>query len=140
MAYYCPKCGCSERTKDGIVHETQRWKCKDCGCRYTKSSGRGYPPETRHFALKLYLEGLGFRAIERILNVSNVAVMKWVRQAANQIRVERPPYDASGRIMEIDEMWHYVGKKTATSGCGWLLTEIPATSSAARLVVVVEKR
>ena len=70
MSDYCPKCGGSERIKRGIVQKAQRWKCKDFGCRFTKSSGRGYPPETRHFALKLYLEGLGFRAIEHILNLT----------------------------------------------------------------------
>lgn len=139
MAYQCPKCSSSERHKDGIVHEVQRWKCKDCGCRYTKGSWRGYPQEIRTLAIKLYLEGLGFRAIERLLKVSNVAVLKWVRKAASQLRSERPEYSATGRIMELDEMWHYVGKKTVQSGCGWLLTEIPETSSVSGLVVVVEK-
>ena len=35
--------------------------------------------EVRQQALKLYLEGLGFRAIGRELNVSNVTVLNWVR-------------------------------------------------------------
>ena len=138
MAYQCPKCASFDRHKDGIAHGMQRWKCKECGCRYTKSTGRGYPPETRSLAVKLYLEGLGFRAIERILKVSNVAVLKWVKKAASQLRAERPAYDATGRIMEIDEMWHYIGEKTSRSGCGWLLTEIPAISSVSGRVVVVE--
>ncbi|OON69206.1 hypothetical protein B0919_10850 [Hymenobacter sp. CRA2] len=30
-------------------------------------------------ALKLYLEGMGLRAIGRVLDVSNVTVMRWVR-------------------------------------------------------------
>ena len=138
MASQCPKCSGFERSKDGIAHGMQRWKCKECGCRYTKSSSRGYPPQTRELAIKLYLEGLGFRAVGRILKVSNVAVLKWVKQAASRLRSERPSYDATGRIMEIDEMWHYVGEKTAKSGCGWLLTEIRETSLVSGRVVVVE--
>ncbi len=138
MAYQCPKCASFERHKDGIAHSMQRWKCKECGCRYTKSTKRGHPPETKRLAIKLYLEGLGFRAIERILKVSNVAVLKWVKNAAAQLRAERPAYDATGRIMELDEMWHYVGGKTSRSGYGWLLTEIPVTSLLSGRVVVVE--
>ena len=140
MADQCPKCSSFERHKDGIVHELQRYKCKECGCRYTKSTPRGYPEETRRLAIKLYLEGLGFRSIERILRVSNVAVMQWVKKAALELQAQQMRYDASGRIMELDEMWHYIGKKTAKSGCGWLLTEIPATSRVSGSVVVVERR
>jgi transposase len=139
MAYQCPKCMSTERIKSGWAHGMQRWKCKECGYYYTKSTPRGYPLEVKRLALRLYLEGLGFRAIERILKVSNVAVLKWVRKAAGELRAERPKYDATGKLMEIDEMWHYVGKKTAMSGCGWLLIEIPEISSVSGLVVVVEK-
>jgi hypothetical protein len=138
MAYQCPECASFERHKDGMAHGMQRWKCKECGCRYTKSTKRGHPPETKRLAIKLYLEGLGFRAIERILKVSNVAVLKWVKNAAAQLRAEGPAYDATGRIMELDEMWHYVGGKTSRSGYGWLLTEIPVTSLLSGRVVVVE--
>ncbi len=138
MAHQCPKCSSFERHKDGKAHGMQRFKCKECGCRYTKSTQRGYPPQQRHLAVRLYLEGLGFRSIGRIIKVSNVAVLKWVRKAAGQLRAERPSYDATGRIMEMDEMWHYIGGKTFKSGCGWLLTEIPATSSLSGRVVVVE--
>ncbi len=138
MAHQCPKCASFERHKDGKAHGTQRWKCKGCGCRYTKSTERGYPPQTRWLGVKLYLEGLGFRAIGRILKVSNVAVLKWVKKAAAQLRAERPAYDATARIMEIDEMWRYVGGKTSRSGYGWLLTEIPVTSLLSGRVVVVE--
>src|ERR1700674_5598228 len=109
MAQQCPKCASFERHKDGMAHGMQRWKCKECGCRYTKSTQRGYPSQTHLLAVKLYLEGLGFRAIGRILKVSNVAVLNWVKKAARRLRAERPSYDATVRIMEIDEMWHYVG-------------------------------
>ena len=71
----CPCCHGVAYYKDGIVHGRQRYHCKQCRYRYTvaaKSDVR--PPETKHLALKIYLEGLGFRAIGRLLNVSHTAV------------------------------------------------------------------
>jgi len=45
------------------------------GCKYTRSTPRGISVEIKRQALQLYLEGLGFRAIGRLLGVSNVAVL-----------------------------------------------------------------
>ena len=44
----------------------------------SKRSGEKHP-ETRQLALDMYLEGLGFRVIGRLLNVSHTAVFGWVR-------------------------------------------------------------
>lgn len=56
----------------------QRYRCKSCGFNFT-TGFRGKPIELRQRALQLYLDGLGFRAIGRILEVSNVTVLNWVR-------------------------------------------------------------
>ncbi len=64
----CPRCKSSLKTKDGIVKGRQRYKCKCCGYRYTvkrKSDVRSR--RVRRLALEMYLEGLGFRSIGRIL-------------------------------------------------------------------------
>ena len=50
--------------------------------------------EVRQQALKLYLEGLGFRAIGRELNVSNVTVLNWVRAYGLGSRPKTPKPDA----------------------------------------------
>ena len=58
----------------------------------------------------MYLEGLDFRAIGRILGVSNVAVLNWVKQAAltiQQIHQQQLPVKAT-KVIEIDQMWHYI--------------------------------
>jgi len=34
----------------------------------------------KRFALELYLEGLGFRSIGRILKVSHVSIFNWIKQ------------------------------------------------------------
>ena len=60
------------------MQEHQRYKCKSCGFSFTKGY-RGKPAELKQQALKLYLEGMGFRAIGSVLAVSNVTVLNWVR-------------------------------------------------------------
>ena len=65
-------------TKDGIVNEKQRYKCKSCGYRHTVKH-LGKSPDIKRQALQLYLEGLGFRSIGRFLNCSHVAVYNWIR-------------------------------------------------------------
>ena len=67
MSGHCPKCGSEVRTKAGFIGEAQRWLCKGCGCKYTRSTPRGMPMQVKRRALQLYLEGLGFRAIGRLL-------------------------------------------------------------------------
>ena len=139
---HCPKCGVTERVKNGIANGLQRWHCKGCGCNYTKSSQRGIPLETKKRAISLYLEGLGFRSISRFLGVSHVSLQRWVRDLSRQIiniKAAQLEERCHARIMELDEMWHFVGKKTTSSGCGWLLIEIPAVSVRSGLVAVVER-
>jgi transposase-like protein len=73
-------------------------------------------PETRQLARNLYLEGLGFRAIGRLLNVSNTAVLGWIKAAGKT--VELPVEDKPVEVVEVDEMHTYVGQKKITAGFG----------------------
>ena len=103
----CPRCGSGTYCKDGIVNGRQRYLCKQCRYRYTvvkKSNVQS--PETRQLARNMYLEGLGFRAIGRLLNVSHTAVLGWIKAAGKA--VELP---VENRPVEVDEMHTYVGQK-----------------------------
>lgn len=140
---HCPKCRCVERVKNGRANGLPRFRCKGCGCNYTKSTRRGHPLAVRKRAISLYLEGLGFRSIERLLDISHMSVMRWVRDVAAQIQsIKAAEKDErlNARVMEMNEMWHYLGTKTASSGCGWLLTEIPKASLPSGPFLVVERR
>lgn len=67
----CPRCASINHRKDGIVNNCQCYLCKDCSCRYTiEKKSDVKPKEVRRIALEMYLEGLGFRAIGRILKIS----------------------------------------------------------------------
>ena len=94
---HCPKCGSDDKRKAGFIGEKQRWLCKECGCKYTRSTSHGKPMEMKRQALHLYLEGLGFRAIGRLLGVSNVAVLKWIRGFGEDVERTRKP----GRLQKL---------------------------------------
>jgi len=106
----CPRCGSGEYKKNGIVKERQRYECKQCGRNYTvqKRSGE-IPEEIRQQAQDMYLEGLGFRAIGRILKVSHTAVYYWIKQAGKAL--ELPVGEETVDVVEVDELHTYVNKK-----------------------------
>ena len=129
----CPRCTSESAVKNGKIQNRQRFKCKDCGCNYTvemKSSAK--PKETKRMALELYLEGLGFHSISRILKVSHVAVIKWIKDFGKQIEFFKR--DSPATIIEMDELHTYMGQKKTIAGYGLLLIELRESSSVSYLV------
>jgi transposase-like protein len=104
----CPRCQHSESRKDGIVREKQRYLCKSCGYRYTVAH-KGYREDVKQQALAMYLEGLGFRSIGRLLSCSHTAAYYWIRQYG-----EKSSLKVAGckiEVIEMDEGHPYVGSK-----------------------------
>jgi len=119
----CPNCTSDNFIKSGFMKGSQRYKCKDCGFHYTVSKKSGTSSnEQRRTALILYLEGLGFRSISRILGFSHVAVYNWVRDFGEKL--EDLKNDEVAKIVEIDEMHSYVGSKKTIAGFGLLLIDL----------------
>jgi transposase-like protein len=114
----CPKCGCTDAVKNGTMNQKQRYKCKQCGCNYTQSTTYRIPIEKRITAIKLYLEGVGFRGIERLTGISHNTVIKWVKHLAMEIEQHSPERESPVLEVELDEMWHFVQKKLKNAGCG----------------------
>ncbi len=128
----CPKCKSERFIKDGIVKGKQRHKCKTCNFRYTvvkKSTEK--PLYLKRFALQLYLEGLGFRSIGRVLKVSNVSILNWIRQFGEQVKNIQSNEPVS--VTEIDEMHTYIGTKKTINGYGLLLIDMKRDSSTSLL-------
>jgi transposase-like protein len=113
----CTKCSCEKVVKNGLMQGNQRYKCKDCGFNFTiLKKGRGKSDSQKRMALHMYLEGMGFRAISRVLKVSNVAVLNWVRGFGEKVKeLHQDVKPESVEVMELDEMWHYVQKKETIS-------------------------
>ena len=106
----CTRCGSINKVKRGIVNGRQRYTCKDCGYNYTvaqKSTSK--PDSVKRQALALYLEGLGFRSIGRILKVSHVSVYNWIKSYGSKLENIRSETDIE--VVEIDELHTYIGEK-----------------------------
>ncbi|MCX6146740.1 MAG: IS1 family transposase [Candidatus Kapabacteria bacterium] len=105
----CPKCKSNQYVKDGIVKGKQRFLCKVCKYRYTVEY-RGKSVEIKRMALHLYLEGLGFRSISRILKVSNVTILNWIKAFGSEI--ENIQCDSAPiKVVELDEVHTYIKSK-----------------------------
>ena len=140
---YCPKCYSEENVKNGRVLGKQRYKCKACGCNYTQSKKRGYSLDKKLMALQLYLEGNGFRGSGRILGVSNVTILNWIRDFGKSVKeyvLKNMPNDIREiEVVEMDEMWHFTVKKNENSGSGSPSIDLIKKSSPTPLVVAVRK-
>jgi len=132
----CSKCEGVNCVKDGVVKGRQRYLCKACGYRHTVRF-RGKSPALKRQALELYLEGLGFRSIGRLLKCSHVAVYHWIKAYGESIDTLR---SASGvDIIEMDAMHTYIGAKKTRPGLGWLLIEMRSHSSTASWVLATRQ-
>ena len=118
----CPKCQSEQNVKNGIIRGVQRYKCKECGSNFTIDYLQIVEKEKkRRFGLSMYLEGLGFHSIARLLNVSHVSVMNWVKKYGREPSSIRNPKPV--QVMEMDEIHSYVGSKKTINGFGLLLIE-----------------
>ncbi len=120
----CPKCESVEATKSGIISDRQRFKCKECGYHYTVAKvGREVNPYYVVKALQLYIEGVGYREIERLLGVSHVSVMNWVKKYA--VRAPRQTdYHPTYKILTQNELSEFFQVPANVKGAGVVVTEL----------------
>lgn len=74
-------------------------------------------------ALQLYLEGLSFREIERIIGVSHVSVSNWVKEFKINKPIH-PNYHPTYKIFKHNELVEYLKNKDQLSGAGMIITEL----------------
>jgi transposase-like protein len=125
----CPRCKSNDKVKNGIIKGVQRYRCKECEYNFTveKRSGE-YSNDIKRKALQLYLEGLGFRSIGRILSVSNVSVLNWIKEFGKEVK-DLQSDDKTVEYAELDEMHSFIGNKKTTVGYGLLLIDLERNSS-----------
>ena len=117
----CPKCQSIEVVKNGKVQGKQKDKCNSCSLQFTRLTPRGRPAQEKAMAVTLYTLGLSIRAIAGLIGVSPTAVLKWIKTFAKTHYEKPAPGDAI--IVELDEMWHYLGSKKTSYGSGKLIVE-----------------
>ena len=135
----CSRCQKAGAVKAGFARGAQRYKCKACNYFFVEADRRKYPRETKVRAIQLYLEGLGFRAIERLLGVSDTTVLLWVKELGKTIQELPPSYPAKVELLELDEIHHFVRQKNNLSGCGLLVT-VPGDASLPSKWVAVQSK
>lgn len=120
----CPSCSSENQIKSGIVNGRQRYKCKDCNYYFTvNKKGKKIDDYYVNKALQLYLEGLTYREIERILGISHVTVLKWVKK----YQIKRPyttNYHPSYKILNSSELASYFSDPLNVKGAGTIVTEL----------------
>jgi transposase len=113
----CPACRGTALIRSGQACGRQRWRCKGCGRQFTRTTSRGMPAAVKREAVGLYCAGLSMSATGRRLGVSAQSVMRWVRDHA-RAHCAKPEPAGRAVVVEIDEMWHFVEKRRASSGSG----------------------
>ena len=119
----CPKCQQHNVVKSGIVKERQRFRCRDCNYYFTvKKLGKQIDDYYVTKALQLYLEGLSFREIERILGISHVTVSSWIKK----YNISRPPHSefhTTYKVFKQNELLEFMQKEENLKGSGLIITE-----------------
>ena len=78
---------------------SQRFQCQECRRPYTPAPRPlGYDDKTKEAALKLYLEGNGFRRIGRLLSVNHQSVVNWINAFHTKLRAKEQPLPVPGKV------------------------------------------
>lgn len=119
----CPECKSTHIRKNGHRRGKQNHICVDCGRQFIDdyTSLRGYSDEVKRECLKMYVNGMGFRAIERVKGVHHTTLITWVRQVGELLP---DAYDSQNtpEVGELDELETFICSKKTKSGCGLRLT------------------
>lgn len=119
----CPKCHEKNLIKAGIINNRQRYKCKNCNYYFTvKKLGKQIDNYFVIKALQLYLEGLSYREIERIIGVSHITISSWIKKY-NIKRPQISEFHPSYKVFKNSELVEYMKDESHLKGSGFILTE-----------------
>ena len=114
----CVHCASTAVTKNGHRRGKQNYRCRSCGRQFIEFySTQGYSDEVKQHCLTLYVNGMGFRAIERSTGVSHNSVINWVRQSGIKL-ADAPQGQTLPEVAQVDELQPFVGSKKTKFGFG----------------------
>ncbi len=86
------------------------------GCQYVENpKPRGYPNEVKQLCLKMYLNGMGFRAIARVTEIDHATIINWVKEKGEKLS-DDPQDEEIPEITEIVKDLRLVRAINQTSG------------------------
>ena len=96
----CPHCAHPDSIRYGTSRGVQSSRCQACR-RIFQTLRRGKDPALKQQACQLYLEGMGMRAIGRVLGIHHKTVSRWLVQAAQSLPASpnRPKSAPSSKSM-----------------------------------------
>lgn len=120
----CPRCKTKDVVKSGVVKGRQRYKCHDCNYHFSvMKDGKSIDPYYVIKALQLYIEGVSLREIERILGVSHVSVMNWIRKY-NVKAPENSDYRPTYKVLNHAELLDFMADRNNLHSAGCMITEL----------------
>ena len=107
----CPDCTSNQIRKNGHRRGKQNYICTACARQFIESySKRGYNNQMKQRCLTMYVNGIGFRAIERLTGVNHNTVINWVTEVALKLP-DAPEHSEIPEVAQVDELETFVGKK-----------------------------
>lgn len=120
----CPKCNAKNTVKSGIVKGRQRYLCKNCRYFFTVfKEGKHIDPYYVIKALQLFIEGVSLREIERLIGVSHVSVMNWVKKYKVQAP-ENMDYRPTYKVLKHAELLAFLADRNTLNDSGMIITEL----------------
>lgn len=115
----CPECQSEHIRKNGHKRGKQNYICVDCHRQFVENpkEHRGYSDEERRNCLRMYVNGMGFRGIERVTKIHHTTIINWVKQAGELLPDAYEP-EETPQVGELDELQTFVGSKKTKSGSG----------------------
>ena len=108
----CPECKSTHIRKNGKKRGKQNHICVNCGRQFIDcyEETRGYKDEVKRECLKMYVNGMGFRGIERVKKVHHTTVINWVKQVGKNLPDTYNP-ETIPEVGELDELETFVRSK-----------------------------
>ena len=106
----CPQCESTAITKNRQRNGKLNYICRNCDRQFVASyDAECYPVEIKLQCLEMYLNGMGFRSIERLTGVDHTIINYWVNQAATPL----PDAPDDSEITEViqDKLQKFVRSK-----------------------------
>ena len=100
----CPRCNSTKTRKNGHRKSKQCYQCCACGRNFVESPKfRPYSEEIKQLCLKMYLNSMGLRGIERVTEIHHTTIINWIKTAGIELP-DSPEEDEIPEITEIDEL------------------------------------
>jgi len=134
----CKKCGSEKITKNGKIRKKQRYKCKECGCNFVVGDERTSDGIVAMKALVVLFYALAkgsYGMLGKIFGRNRSLIYRWIKEAG--LSLDEPFIDGEIREIQIDEMWHFIGKKNENFGLSKPLIVVRGKLSPGYSVVVM---